>query len=47
MQRLRAEIAGEHIGVLHHGEVIARAAPQEIVRNPQVLECYLGEDTEV
>jgi branched-chain amino acid transport system ATP-binding protein len=45
---MRAVMAlAQHIGVLHHGEVIARGAPQEIVRNPQVLECYLGEDAEV
>jgi len=36
-----------HIVVLHHGEVIARGAPAEVVRNPAVLECYLGEETEV
>jgi branched-chain amino acid transport system ATP-binding protein len=39
-------LAGQ-IVVLHHGEVIARGAPQEVVRNPAVLECYLGEETEV
>ena len=45
---MRAVMAlAQHIGVLHHGEVIARGTPQEIVRNPQVLECYLGEDAEV
>jgi branched-chain amino acid transport system ATP-binding protein len=45
---MRAVMAlAQHIGVLHHGEVIARGAPQEIVRNPHVLECYLGEETEV
>ena len=38
---------GQHIGVLHHGEVIARGTPAETVRNPAVLECYLGEDTEL
>lgn len=35
------------IVVLHHGEIIARGTPQEVVRDPAVLECYLGEDTEV
>jgi ABC-type branched-subunit amino acid transport system ATPase component len=27
--------------------VIARGTPDEVVRNPAVLECYLGEETEV
>jgi branched-chain amino acid transport system ATP-binding protein len=45
---MRAVMAlAQHIGVLHHGEVIARGSPQEIVRDPKVLECYLGEETEV
>jgi branched-chain amino acid transport system ATP-binding protein len=45
---MRAVMAlAQHIGVLHHGEVIARGAPQQIVRDPAVLECYLGEETEV
>jgi branched-chain amino acid transport system ATP-binding protein len=35
------------IVVLHHGEVIARGAPAEVVRDPAVLECYLGEETVV
>ena len=39
-------LAGQVV-VLHHGEVIARGAPQEVVRDPAVLECYLGEETEV
>jgi branched-chain amino acid transport system ATP-binding protein len=37
----------QRIVVLHHGEVIARGTPQEVVRNQAVLECYLGEETEV
>jgi len=45
---MRAVMAlAQHVGVLHHGEVIARGTPQEIVRNPAVLECYLGEETEI
>ena len=45
---MRAVMAlAQHIGVLHHGEVIARGRPEEVVRNPAVLECYLGEETEV
>ena len=42
---MRAVMAlAEHVGVLHQGQVIARGAPQEIVRDPAVLECYLGEE---
>lgn len=45
---MRAVMAlAQNIVVLHHGEIIARGTPQEVVRDPAVLECYLGEDTEV
>jgi ABC-type branched-subunit amino acid transport system ATPase component len=32
---------------LHHGEVIAKGSPEEVVRDPAVLESYLGEDSEI
>ena len=42
---MRAVMAlADHIVVLHHGEVIARGAPAAIVRDPAVLDSYLGED---
>jgi branched-chain amino acid transport system ATP-binding protein len=45
---MRAVMAlAQHISVLHHGEVIARGTPAEVVRDRAVLECYLGEETEV
>jgi branched-chain amino acid transport system ATP-binding protein len=30
--------------VLHHCEKICEGAPEEVVRDPAVLECYLGEE---
>jgi branched-chain amino acid transport system ATP-binding protein len=43
---MRAVMALAHrVVVLHHGEVIARGAPAEVVRDPAVLACYLGEET--
>jgi branched-chain amino acid transport system ATP-binding protein len=45
---MRAVMAlAQHIVVLHHGEVIARGAPDAVVRDAAVLECYLGEETQV
>src|SRR4029077_13974009 len=43
---MRAVMAlADQIVVLHHGEVIARGEPTSIVRDPAVLDCYLGGDT--
>jgi len=40
---MRAVMALAHsVIVLHQGEVVARGAPEEIVREPVVLQCYLG-----
>jgi branched-chain amino acid transport system ATP-binding protein len=45
---MRAVMAlAQRVVVLHHGEIIAQGAPAEVVRDPAVLECYLGEETEV
>ncbi len=41
---MRAVMAlSEHITVLHHGEKISAGTPDDIVRDPAVLECYLGD----
>ncbi len=42
---MRAVMAlSDEIHVLHHGELIASGSPEEVVRNPAVLDCYLGEE---
>ncbi len=40
---MRAVMAlSSRIVVLHHGQVISAGTPQEVTRDPAVLECYLG-----
>lgn len=42
---MRAVMAlADRIVVLHHGETIAQGPPEQVVRDPAVLECYLGEE---
>jgi len=42
---MRAVMAlSREIHVLHHGELIASGSPDDVVRNPAVLDCYLGEE---
>jgi len=36
-----------HVVVLNFGEVIARGTPDEVRRHPQVIEAYLGAESEV
>jgi branched-chain amino acid transport system ATP-binding protein len=45
---MRAVMAlAQDVVVLNHGEIVARGAPDRVVRDPAVLECYLGEEAEV
>jgi branched-chain amino acid transport system ATP-binding protein len=45
---MRAVMAlAQHIAVLDRGAIIARGAPEQVVKDPAVLQCYLGEDTEI
>jgi branched-chain amino acid transport system ATP-binding protein len=44
---MRATMAlADRIVVIHHGEVIARGTPSEVVQDPAVLACYLGSEAE-
>jgi branched-chain amino acid transport system ATP-binding protein len=41
---MRAVMAlSQFVVVLNHGEKIAAGPPEEVVRDPAVVECYLGE----
>lgn len=45
---MRAVMAlSQQVVVLHHGQVIADGTPEQVVRDPAVLECYLGEEAAV
>ncbi len=42
---MRAVMAlSRHVIVLNHGQLLADGAPEAVVRDPAVLECYLGEE---
>ena len=45
---MRAVMAlAQEIIVLHHGDILARGAPDRVVKEPAVLECYLGGNVEL
>jgi branched-chain amino acid transport system ATP-binding protein len=43
---MRAVMAlSRHIVVVNYGKVIAEGTPEQVTRDPDVLACYLGEET--
>jgi branched-chain amino acid transport system ATP-binding protein len=43
---MRAVMAlAQRVYVLHHGEIIAEGTPQQVTRDPRVLESYLGAES--
>ncbi len=34
----------DHVQVLHHGEMLASGTPEEVTKNPRVIEAYLGDE---
>ncbi len=45
---MRAVMAlAQEVVVLHHGEVLAQGTPAQIAQHRDVLQCYLGADTEL
>ncbi|MCU0803503.1 MAG: ABC transporter ATP-binding protein [Burkholderiales bacterium] len=45
---MRAVMAlAAQIVVLHHGEKICEGTPEQVVNDPQVLECYLGAEADL
>jgi branched-chain amino acid transport system ATP-binding protein len=45
---MRAIMAlSDRIAVLHHGQLIAMGAPQQVIRDPAVIEAYFGEELQL